>query len=413
MIESAYLSISAIGFIFFFRKGRTIDILCVGFIAQQIYFMPLILQLFNIELIFGTYSEKTYYVASALVLVFILFSTLPQTKNTKLLIIKPEIDIDLFSKVCALTCFLLFVYIFTNTSGAIFNLGKTDMLKMLSYDYLIWSNATILAVVSSFYTRRKLLITLSLSVLFINVYIGFRSPAAITVIASAILYFSIKRTTFFSIKKRHFFLIFLLCLFFFSYKGIYMSIKTNNYDILSHRVSSAEFFVDSFINSEPSLTTSILSNVLKDSFRIDIHHAKNILISLGFFGAFGVKIESFNSIIQPIYYAKINGGVGSNVWANIYSIFGYVGLYTFMIIYCFSLYVAGNMVHRLTGVYKIIVAVSFSYWAFYIHRNDLSYQLSLEKRVIIIFTALYLLTLIIQTITIKQRPYLTEKEADK
>ena len=33
------------------------------------------------------------------------------------------------------------------------------------------------------------------------------------------------------------------------------------------------------------------------------------------------------------------------------------------------------------------VALAGSYWAFYIHRNDLVYQIDLEKRILVIFVA--------------------------
>jgi len=46
-----------------------------------------------------------------------------------------------------------------------------------------------------------------------------------------------------------------------------------------------------------------------------------------------------------------------------------------------------------------LVAYLGAYWAFYIHRNDLIYQLSLERRVLIIFSLIYLVSVLFSNIT--------------
>ncbi len=360
-IEVTYLILSLISFILILRKKRPIDLLTVGFLSQQVYFMPLIFQAFGFSTEFGPYSQEVVIFGLYLVIIFLFFSFFKVSSDVR--VIKPIIDTKVFCKVAFFLSLLGFVAVYFRTAGAIFYLPKSEMLKLLGYDYVVWSICTIMAVASSYYLKEKLLLFLSSILLLINIYIGFRSPAAITFISVTILFFDKNRLSIFDIKKRYVLSLLFFVFFFFVYKGFYMSIKSGNFNLLAERSGSVDYILGLFLNSEPSVTLSILTNVLAHDVRIGVEHAQNILISIGFFGWMELNVQNF--------------------------------------IYVLSLHLLSNLISSSSGVYKYVLTVSGAYWGFYIHRNDLAYQITLEKRVFICFIMVSLVALFLQRVRVR------------
>jgi hypothetical protein len=360
--------------------------------------MPLYFQALGFEIEFGPYSSKVAVVGLFLVFWFSVFSLFSVPGKT--IVVKPAISSTVFARVSTMLTTCALVYLVIDTNGLIFTLEKGKMLSMLGYSYMLWTMMMIFAMVSSIDNRRSSLILISIVSVLVNIYIGFRSPTAIIFISIVVGYCLKNHKTIRDLPNMYLLLIILGGLFFFTYKGFYLSIKMGNYDLMLERVVSIEYIAGLFVNSEPSVTLSILSNVLEDELRIGSEHIMNIIISIGIFGWVDTGAVSYNSIIQPLYYPDIAGGVGSNIWANVYSLFNYSGLFIFIFMYVFSLYWLSVLVQRVDGTYKYLLLVLGSYWAFYIHRNDLAYQVTLEKRVTLCFI---LIALISYVITKKKR----------
>ncbi|ELB2160777.1 hypothetical protein HJ190_07295 [Vibrio parahaemolyticus] len=391
-----YVIFSAIAFMVIFSPKRRIDFISIGFLSQQLYFIPLTLQAFDIDMLWGEYHYYSAVVGCYFVLCLMFFSLLKVHDGKGLVQIKPFIDLNIFSKIICIMALLGFSFSFVASGGGIFFLSKQEMMKSLGYGYILWSISTIILIPFSIYLKNKFLMAVGAISMLVIVFIGFRSPAAIAIIASIISICYANKISIYKLGMKNTLIIVIIGLLFFFYKGVYSGIKLGNYELVLLRLTDVNYYLNSLVNSEPSMTTMILSKTLEHDLRIDISHFQNIIVSMGFFGPFQPDIQSFNSIMQPEFFPGLSWGVGSNVWANIYAILGWGGLLLFITFYCLSLYFISFVLSRITGFYFLSLCPLASYWAFYIHRNDLAYQISLEKRVGMIILLAAILTFLVQ-----------------
>ncbi|MEZ8062831.1 MULTISPECIES: hypothetical protein [Vibrio] len=391
-----YVILSAITSMVVFRPRRRIDFISVGFLSQQLYFIPLTLQAFGVEMLWGDYHYYTAIVGCYFLLCLMFFALLKIHDNKGEVKIKPFIDLNIFSKFMCIMVLLGFSLSFIASGGGIFFLTKQEMMKSLGYGYILWSISTIILLPFSIHLKNKFLMAVSAISILIIVFIGFRSPAAIAIIAAIVSLCYTNKISIHKLGMKNICIILIVGLLFFFYKGVYSGIKLGNYELVLLRLTDANYYLNSLVNSEPSMTTMILSKTLEHDLRIDFYHFQNIIVSMGFFGPFQPDIQSFNSIMQPEFFPGLSWGVGSNVWANVYAILGWGGLLLFITFYCLSLYLISFVLSRITGFYFLALCPLASYWAFYIHRNDLAYQISLEKRVGIIILLVAILTFLVQ-----------------
>ena len=84
----------------------------------------------------------------------------------------------------------------------------------------------------------------------------------------------------------------------------------------------------------------------------------------------------------------MSGGLANNIWAQIYSIGGGAALIAAIPIYSLLLGLGSWLLHRSRGSSVVLVAVVFSFVAFYIHRNDIGYFLQLLRRALMVWAIL-------------------------
>lgn len=377
-----------------FRKGRVFDFISLGFLSLQIYFMPILFQLFGQCTPYGCLKEEIVYISIFLMICMVFFSFLKL--NDKRIEIKPVVDIKFFSIAALLLASLSFLYIIYSSSGKIFLDSKSEMSGYLGYGFIIWSFSSILAFLGFYSIKNKFFTLLSFSFICITIYIGFRSTAAIAIISIFLLMSKEYKLSINKIKLQHVFLFLFVVFFFFIYKGIYTAIKFDNYELVFTRLSDYQYYIDSFLDAEPSIISYIMSEVLSEELQAPKEQIYNIFLSFGLFGSLFPDLDTFNDIIQPRYFPGVHWGAGSSVWANVFALTGWIGLFTFCFIYCFTLYAFSSLYKKLDGTYLIILTVIATYWGFYIHRNDLSYQINLEKRVIITAILIIIMAYIIK-----------------
>lgn len=399
----AYLILSLFCAFIIFRPGRVFDFLSVGFLSQQLYFSPLLFQAFSLCGVQGCYSYLTAVVGMMLVGVLTSFSLLPLPSRGKLISVSPQPEEKVFLLICLSAAVGAFLFLVAKSAGQIFFLPKRDMMRFISYDYIVWTFSSSIGAIYSFKAGRNKAGFLFLFILSISIYIGFRSATAITVIAIFISLSTDFKLSVSSLKAKYVIGISLVGFVFFVYKGFYSAIKLMNYDLFWSRVFDVNYYASIFQSSEPVMTLSILSNVLES----DLYIGPSDLIRSG--AVFTVFIEglfkglkSFNDIIQPLFYSDRAGGVGSNIWAHWFAMTGWLGLIVFSIFYGFSLWVLSYLQKNSQPYLATIFSLTGAYWAFYIHRNDFVYQLTLEKRAVLIFIFLYGVSLIASLVLFKR-----------
>ena len=104
----------------------------------------------------------------------------------------------------------------------------------------------------------------------------------------------------------------------------------------------------------------------------------------------------FNDYYQSTLYPHIPWGLGSNVWAEQYAVWGWSGP-TILVLILFSLlYVLNTYAVKWISTGKIykagLVVFAVAPFYFYIHRNDLLFQLGMTRNYLLTWLAMYLVT---------------------
>lgn len=103
--------------------------------------------------------------------------------------------------------------------------------------------------------------------------------------------------------------------------------------------------------------------------------------------------RSFNDFFQAtLFPSDLEYGMANNIWAEMVSSGGWFLLGLFLMVFVSMLMVGSYWIRSQDATLAAGTAVVFSYWAFYIHRNDLLYQVNLEKRTILVWIACLVLS---------------------
>jgi hypothetical protein len=178
-------------------------------------------------------------------------------------------------------------------------------------------------------------------------------------------------------------------LFFFVYKQIYVTVKLGLWDVIRDRLMDTELYASAILMSEPFNTQAILNEVIAQDFRVGMEHFQDVLLQFLLFSPeLGRAPVSFNDFFQStLFPSDLDYGMANNIWAEMISSGGWLLLGSFLVGFVLMLMLGSYWIRSHDATLAAGVAVAFSYWAFYIHRNDLLYQVNLEKRTILVWIA--------------------------
>lgn len=396
-MEILYLIVSLIAFYRFFLTKRRFDFLTVGFVSQQLYFSPCLAQIFlnSDSLYIYEIHWGVYLTGIILIILFCIFSIgiSNKARNTKSL----NLGFEYHAFYATILGVFSFLVSYSQVGAILFNAEKSQVLDSIDRFYIIWTISSLYGLSASFLNNKKTLFYTNIILILLTVYIGFRSIAAVGVISVLVLTFVNKNHKVNLIISHYKKIIigFLAGLFFLIYKGLYIAIKFQNYDLVFARLLDKEFYFSVIINAEPFGIQRIFSDVLQQKFFIGLGNLDRFFLLFTIFGdQLGVDTRSFNQYFQPALYGDVGYGVGSNVWAHMYSSGGWLLLLIFSIIYVSSLRWLSKNIYSANKYYLPLLICLGSYWSFYIHRNDLFYQLGLERRVLFVFLLVSFLSLL-------------------
>ena len=390
MLELIYFLLSLLGFSYFLFKKRFFDFYSIAFFSQQIYFLPLMVQFFvgSKNMIYPIYFQV--YIVAILIVISVIVGALFLDKNGsdkkyKTVLIGIEYH-AFFSTFIAL---LAFVFCYIKIGNVLFISEKEEILNAIDHMYVLWSTASLYGLAVSYYYNNRKLFCVNIFLILLTVYIGFRSFAAIAFLTWLLIFF-IKKGEKVSLLRDYLFVnIFSLIigLIFFIYKGVYIAIKYKDYEMAWNNITDVNYLMQVvFLNSEPFAIQRILSDVMQYNFFIGLGNFKRIILTFLIFGnQTGIDTKTFNGYFQSYLYGEVGYGMGDNIWAHIYSSGGWLLLIIFIFIFSISLFISSYKVYRNESSFIPLLTVLFCYWAFYLHRNDLFYQLGLEKRILIVF----------------------------
>ena len=150
---------------------------------------------------------------------------------------------------------------------------------------------------------------------------------------------------------------------------------------------AADFYVGAVLESEPFVTQTILNEVIVNNFTTGTDYlADSVLFQFMMFGRemFGNQV-SFNQLFQYHLFPEVTGGMANNIWAQMIAAGGWPLFLAFLGGFVVLLRVGSSLLNAKNLWTRGAAALAFAFWAFYIHRNDIGYQLGLEKRVLFVW----------------------------
>lgn len=392
MMRVAFIVLLVIGASYFGFKRRRFDFFSVGFASAVIYFMPgifgftqypgFLVPLEEHPLYWMTYVVMMMVVAAIVIGAFVYDIVSHRVHHRGI-----DVDFEGAGTVALILGGVGMVLSVWTLGATLFDPEKTELLVSSSRWMIFWELGASLAAVFLIARKRYFLASLAAPLLLFDLYVGFRVSFVMTLIAVAALVLNDSGRARFAVKRFRIALGGVMVFaFFLIYKAVYVAIKLNAWDYLRDRFRSADLYISSVTRSEPFTTQTILNEVLVSNFHVGMWHFGSLLLQFVFFApALGAKDVSFNDLFQHVLFPQVYGwGMANNIWAEMWSSGGWVLLTLFIGFYVAMLWLGSEMLRVRTPELRAFAALFFSYWTFYIHRNDLAFEVNLLKRVTVV-----------------------------
>jgi hypothetical protein len=394
IMQLIFIVVVTTGLLYFLLRKRKFDFYSIAFLSACVYFLPgfvgYTLMPTKTSMEIPVDLENETYMVMIAVLVLILCGGVVfdfcRTREAISLRLKGTDRSAMWAVGIALMGYILLL----GTAGEIilFDDKSTMMMEAVNRWYVVGSTAAPLGAVLSFVFRKRFLLGVSMALLLFDVYIGFRTSFAVAMIAIFVLWLGRHGTHRFAIRNWKIgFAGLIVAFFLFLYKQLFVVVKLGMWDFIVDRVQDPDLYITAIGMSEPFTTQVILNEVIVQRFEVGISHLKESLYQFALFSPeLGVKPISFNDLFQPTLFATdMEYGMANNIWAEMWSSGGWPLLLAFIAAFVLILGIGSYLTRASDPTFAAGAAVCFSYWAFYIHRNDLAYQINLEKRVILVW----------------------------
>lgn len=386
----------------FIKKRLYFDFLSLMFFSTLFYFLPFLCGFVIIKekgvVKYISINSETYNIAIILFLC-ILIVTYLYDKYIRVKIKQNIYDVQMdkgFDKFC-IYLFCIISILFYMIQGR-FMIGKIRDLSNMIGIYKIWSNMILILGGVSIVSNNKLGVFLSILGAIFDLYLGDRTIFVILVIILT-TYILIKKCNRGIIYYKKIIVIILLIIApLVFYKKLIGPIQRGDIDEFVARITNIETYTDSIVSIEPFTTQCILNEVISKNYKIK----ENTLVSIRNLIPLieKTKYSTFNEQMQKELFEGIEYGMGSNVWAELYSNLSIIAVYIMILIYLF-IGVIGNILFEKIDIYKlkVIILISCSFFIFYIHRNSVVYQINLNLRVIYLYIGILFIYRILKKIS--------------
>lgn len=403
-MQALFVTVAMVGLFYFLFAKRRFDFFSVAFVSACVYFLPGFFGHVN-DFVYEDGETVTVdaalipetYVVFAVVLVAILLAGMVFDYTAKGRGVEATLRGAENAAVWAVALALVgFVMSGATIGGTLLSAEKSYLVENLNRWYFLWVIGASLGAVLSFEQRRWGLFSASMILLLADMYIGFRYSFAISIIAVFTLWLAGKGRQRFMLRSWRIALVIgMFTLFVLVYKRLYVQVKLGSWDSVADRLSSGQIYTSSVTNSEPFITQAILNKVLANHFYVGMEHFfSSVELIVPFSRILGGSATKFNDLFQPALFPQAEAGMANNIWAEMLSSGGWP-LFALFVIFFVSLLALGSYLLR---VRDPLVAgggtLVFSYWAFYVHRNDLVFQISVEKQILFLWAVCVLFSMV-------------------
>jgi hypothetical protein len=392
-MQTFFIIISVIGLIYFFFVKRRFDWFAVAFISACVYFLPgffgytsyLTLSGWDTSPINDTAYGIMLLVETAVLSGAVVNDLLIEDKGARTIAESSKGNGHILAVFLFLSLFGMGMMLLT-TGSAIFDTDKQAMLAQLNRWYILFYTAVMLGCVLSFEYGNRVFFALFCLLALFDVFVGFRMAFALIGIGITTLWlFRRGKQRLLLSSWKPLIAVPAVALFLFFYKQIQFAVKYGDVALLKNLIFDPATYAAMFTQSEPFVVQSILNEVTQQNYTVGMGHLAGVLYQFILFSPeLGMDAISFNDLFQPALFPESDYGMANNIWAEMWSSGGWPLLVLFVIVFVMVLKLLSVVTQSDRASKRAVVAVMASCWAFYIHRNDITYQIALEKRIVLI-----------------------------
>ena len=408
-MQALFVFTTLIGLGYFGFAKRRFDLFSLGFMSAVVYFCPgywgyVLYNRAGDSLQVPIVSEA--YAVMLCVLVALLLGAVFMDLFTQPFPIITRGKRDFLVPVSfAVACVSLLLWL-VEGGQSILSANKLEVLAALNRWYHLFVTTASICAVIAFMQKRWFYCGACLLFMLFDVFVGFRNSIAVSLLAIFTYYFAQQGPQRIIPKNWHILVLTApVALFIFAYKFVIPFVKMGAWSRVFRLLSDPYYYLSSITDSEPFYTQGILNRVIETHFKVGMSHLaalKNQL--LVFAPELGAERTSFNMLFQPVLFPDLGTGLANSIWAELWSSGGWPLVIVGILLFVLVLALACRLLR--SGSVNTLGAVLLmgAYWAFYIHRNDIGYQITLEKRLLLTFLGCVLLSILVQYITRRIKP---------
>lgn len=393
------------GGLFFLFKRRTFDYFALAFFSALIYFMPGFVGT-AANYVDGVWSSDPLHPEVMWIMIFVLcsiwLSALVAAQSPRIWKFQGTLAGE--SNILSIMVFvslLAFAGLVASSGASLLNPDKGEVLETLNRWHIVYYVSITLGMPLAFHSRRYRLAALFLVLLLVNLYLGFRSPLAISLIATAVVYLHADgRKRLITSNWKLLMMMLLFGLFMFSFKMIWATARAGLWDQVWNYLQNENVLYFALFQSEPFLVQQTLNQVVVNRFETGFDHVLTSLYQFTLFAPeLGAENVTFNGIFQPALFPEVSYGLAANIWAQMWSAGGWPMLVVFTVFFNLILGLGNLTLQARSLVLRAGLAPMFCYWAFYIHRNELSFAFALEKRLLLLLFSVAVIAAVVKSAT--------------
>jgi hypothetical protein len=418
MTNAIFICAALAGVCYFLFRRRIVDALTVAFGGAVFYFLPLIFGRLppiygagvSTEIVPGTYAVALV-VLAAIVSAAIIVDLRHADDQ------KPPRNGPSFSGYYLTLSVAGLIIAMIVAPGKLFIIDKAVVLENIGYAFVLFETGAALACIDAAIHRRWWHLLAGMGLLFIDLIIGFRLMTLMTAAAIALVKLG-RQGRLRAIVKVPTYGVLAAVLFIslFSVPSVRKVFITGPviagsepalpsapatatpiprsgeaFDQAIAKVSALRSLFDKQLLSrhlstiEPFTTQAILNEIIRHSYSCNLKEAGRLLLllpigklGLGYYG-------SFEDEFRPALFPDVTWGLAANIWAEMLCRYGHVGFGIFLMFFVASLVAFSWALRRIPLAYVPPLALAACLWAFYIHRNELYFELLLLRRCVILF----------------------------
>jgi len=298
----------------------------------------------------------------------------------------------LWSGVFLSTCFATFIVFYSG-----------DMTDSVGVIYLIGRWVVALTLIAAFAYRSLIAFIYLFVILLYWFFSGDRTLLGITLVSMLVLFaqrlYQSTYVSFYKLFNFKFFTVFFGLLFVIIFgKAIYIGVAESRIDLIQNKIANLNDFLSK--SFEPMIIFNHVQYVVDTSFQIPVIDFLESIFSnfLIYPSAFGQSTNVYSQQLISSFPISMSYGVAGNYWAHAYSVFGFIGVVFFALIFVFSLYACDRVFLARARPIAILFALLGGLIAIYTFRNGLDNFLSFLRQIFIAYFLIRFVSFFIRAI---------------